>query len=106
MPRCSTAWATIEWTSLMTGASLSASSSEQARARVGLGFSSMMSSIDSVHAPRCARAAGPEVLDRRPRPDDLRPVIIAMSSIVRTLVGSAIASSSEPSSMKPTGTAW
>jgi hypothetical protein len=35
-----------------------------------------------------------------------RLVIIAMSSMLRMLVGSAIASSSAPSSMKRTGTAW
>ena len=34
-----------------------------------------------------------------------RPVIIATSSIVSTFVGSAIASSSVPSSVKPIGTA-
>ena len=35
-----------------------------------------------------------------------RPVIMPTSSIVSTLVGLAIASSSEPSSVKPTGSAW
>ena len=34
------------------------------------------------------------------------PVIIEISSIVRTLVGSAIARITVPSSKKPTGTAW
>ena len=58
-----------------------------------------------VHAGQ-ARQQQVQVLDRGRRGPMRRPVIIAMSSIVRTFVGSAIASSSAPSSAKPTGTAW
>ena len=100
---CWIAWATIEWTSLMIGASLSASSASTLWAS-STSSSSTMSSIDSsMRASRCSSrlrsstdaAAG---LMRR-------PVIMPTSSIVSTFVGLAIASSSAPSSVKPTGTA-
>ena len=35
-----------------------------------------------------------------------RPVIIVTSSMVSTLVGSAMATTSSPLDRKPTGTAW
>ena len=103
---CCTAWAMIECTSLMTGASWSASSASVpgSSSASASACSSTMSSIDSsIPASRVSSRSrsSTEATATRTR----RPVIIATSSIVSTFVGSAIASSSVPSSANPTGTA-
>ena len=96
-PNC-TAWATIECTSLITGASRSASSDSTSGSASASGSSSTMSSIESsIRASRVSSRfrSSTDAAATRTR----RPVIIATSSIVRTFVGSAIASSNVPSSV-------
>ena len=102
---CCTAWATTECTSLMTGASRSASSTSRSGWASASGSSSVMSSIDSA-IPEMRLSSRLRSSTDAAAARTRRPVIIAMSSIVSTLVGSAIASSSVSSSRNPTGTAW
>ena len=86
----------------MIGASLSASSTCRLASPSSSASSSTMSSIDSSIRARRASSrlrSSTEAAAGRIR----RPVIMPMSSIVSTFVGFAIASSSEPSSVKPDG---
>ena len=99
---CSTAWAMIERTSLMVGASSADSRSSTRSSAVGCSSFSTASST------------APSRLDMRPTAVRMssreattgmieRPVIIARSSIARTLDGFAIATRSWPSLAKPIG---
>ena len=99
-----TACATIEWTSLMIGASRSLSSTSTSSCCSASSASSTMSSIAT---SRCATRASntSRSSDDAATGRTRRPVSIATSSIVSTLVGSAIASSSVSSSPNPIATA-
>ena len=95
---CCTAWATIECTSLITGASRSASSASVSGSASASDSSSTMSSIES--SIRASRVSNRFRSSTDAAATFTRlPVIIATSSIVSTLVGSAIASNNIPSSV-------
>ncbi len=101
---CSTAWATIECTSLMTGAS----SADSTRSTTSAGPSSSSSSTASwtMSSRRLSRVMRSWTSSCEATAGRISsPVMIAMSSTASTLLGSTIATSRVLSSTKETGTA-
>ena len=101
---CSTAWATIECTSLMTGAS--PADSRRSTTSAGLSSSSSSTASWTMSSRRLRRLMRPwtSSCDATAGRTSI-PVMIAMSSTASTLLGSTIATSSVLSSTKDTGTA-